>query len=404
MTGEDSVGPVDFALPSSIDAILDSDVDGLLDAPEKPVKVTATDRLERAFLEVVEFRRTHGRIPDSTTREIAERKLGARLDGILANEEKIAALKHLDEFGLLEVPEAPASIDDLLGDDDLDLLGDDSGLLDVSDLPVRKAPDEADSVAKRKKCLDFDRFEHLFKTKHAELADGTVQLASFKGLRTVTEGRFFVLNGVMLFVAEVGETREMIVGGKAEQKQRLRVIFENGTESSMYRQSLSIRLFEQEGQSIVQTGLSDDEEILEGDAASGHIYVLRSLSTDPQIAELTNLHKIGFTRGAVEARIKNAEKSPTYLMAPVEVVADYRTYNLRASALENLLHRVFADVRLDLTQADRKGRNYDPSEWYVAPLSVIDQAIDLIISGDIVSYFYDREAQRLVSRATDHDG
>lgn len=404
MTGEDSVGPVDFALPSSIDAILDSDVDGLLDAPEKPVKVTATDRLERAFLEVVEFRRTHGRIPDSTTREIAERKLGARLDGILANEEKIAALKHLDEFGLLEVPEAPASIDDLLGDDDLDLLGDDSGLLDVSDLPVRKAPDEADSVAKRKKCLDFDRFEHLFKTKHAELADGTVQLASFKGLRTVTEGRFFVLNGVMLFVAEVGETREMIVGGKAEQKQRLRVIFENGTESSMYRQSLSIRLFEQEGQSIVQTGLSDDEEILEGDAASGHIYVLRSLSTDPQIAELTNLHKIGFTRGSVEARIKNAETSPTYLMAPVEVVADYRTYNLRASALEYLLHRVFADVRLDLTQADRKGRNYDPSEWYVAPLSVIDQAIDLIISGDIVSYFYDREAQRLVSRASDHDG
>ncbi|MCV7575624.1 GIY-YIG nuclease family protein [Micrococcus luteus] len=398
------MGPVDFALPSSIDAILDSDVDGLLDAPEKPVKVTATDRLERAFLEVVEFRRTHGRIPDSTTREIAERKLGARLDGILANEEKIAALKHLDEFGLLEVPEAPASIDDLLGDDDLDLLGDDSGLLDVSDLPVRKAPDEADSVAKRKKCLDFDRFEHLFKTKHAELADGTVQLASFKGLRTVTEGRFFVLNGVMLFVAEVGETREMIVGGKAEQKQRLRVIFENGTESSMYRQSLSIRLFEQEGQSIVQTGLSDDEEILEGDAASGHIYVLRSLSTDPQIAELTNLHKIGFTRGSVEARIKNAETSPTYLMAPVEVVADYRTYNLRASALENLLHRVFADVRLDLTQADRKGRNYDPSEWYVAPLSVIDQAIDLIISGDIVSYFYDREAQRLVSRASDHDG
>ena len=274
----------------------------------------------------------------------------------------------------------------------------------MSDLPVRKAPDEADSVAKRKKCLDFDRFEHLFKTKHAELVDGTMQIASFKGLRTVTEGRFFVLNGVMLFVAEVGETREMIVGGKPEQKQRLRVIFENGTESSMYRQSLSIRLFEQDGQAIVQTGLSDDEEVLEGDTASGNIYVLRSLSADPQIAELKNLHKIGFTRGSVEARIKNAETSPTYLMAPVEVVADYRTYNLRASALENLLHRVFADVRLDLTQADRKGRNYDPSEWYVAPLSVIDQAIDLIISGDIVSYFYDREAQRLVSRASDHDG
>lgn len=94
----------------------------------------------------------------------------------------------------------------------------------------------------------------------------------------------------------------------------------------------------------------------------------------------------------------HAETSPTYLMAPVEVVADYRTYNLRASALENLLHRVFADVRLDLAQAGRKGRSYDPSEWYVAPLSVIDQAIDLIISGDIVNFVYDRSTERLVGR------
>lgn len=395
---QDSPEQTDAATPASLDALLDSDVDGLLDVPEKAVKITATDRLERAFLEVVAFRRAHGRIPDSTTREISERKLGARLDGILANDEKIAALKHLDEFGLLEAPEAPTSIDDLLGEDDLDLLADDSGLLDVSDLPVRKAPEEADSVAKRKKCLDFDRFEHLFKTKHAELVNGTAQIAPFKGLRTVTEGRFFVLNGVMLFVAEVGETREMVVGGKPEQKQRLRVIFENGTESSMYRQSLSIRLFEQDGQSIVPTGLSDDEEILDGDTASGSIYVLRSLSTDPQIAQMKDLHKIGFTRGPVETRIKNAEKSPTYLMAPVEVVASYRTYNLRASALENLLHRVFAKVQLDVTQGDRKGRSYDPSEWYVVPRKVIDQAIDLIVSGEIVNIEYDPSTERLVGR------
>ena len=160
----------------------------------------------------------------------------------------------------------------------LDLLGDASGLLDVSALPVRKSPSEADSVAKRKKCEDFDKFERHFKAKHAELAEGGAQIAPFRGLRTVTEGRFFVLNGVMLFVAEVGETREMIVGGKPEQKQRLRVIFENGTESSMYRQSLSIRLFEQHGQAIVQTGISD-EDIFDGtERASGFIYVLRSLS------------------------------------------------------------------------------------------------------------------------------
>ncbi|MDJ0334899.1 GIY-YIG nuclease family protein [Salinibacterium sp. G-O1] len=393
-------GPVDFVFPTNIDAILDSDVDGLLDAPEKAKKVTSADRLERAFLEIVEFRRSQGRVPDSQTRTIAERKLGARLDGILANDVKIAALNPLDiEFGLLEVPEPPATLDDLLEADDLDLLGDESGLLDVSDLPTRKPPSEIDSVAKRKKAQDFDKFEHLFKAKHAELTDGAAQMAPFKGLRTVTEGRFFVLNGIMLFVAEVGETREMVVGGKTEQKQRLRVIFENGTESAMYRQSLSIRLFEQDGQAIVQTGLNDDEVLDGGDLASGYIYVLRSRSEDPQISEMEHLHKIGFSRGPVENRIKNADKSPTYLMAPVEVVASYQTFNLNVVKFENLLHRVFAAVRLNLTQIDRKGRDYDPSEWFVAPRTVIDQVVELIVSGEIVNYDYDAQTQRLRSRA-----
>lgn len=384
--------------PFDFEALLDSDVDGLLDAPEKAQKVSSSDRLERAFLEVVEFRRSLGRIPSSSTRNIAERKLGARLDGILANDEKIAALKPLDgEFGLLDVPEAPASIEDVLQGDEFDLLGDESGLLDVSDLPVRKVPDSPDSVAKRKKSTDFEQFEHFFKAKHVELAEGTVKLAPFKGLPTVQEGRFFVLNGVMLFVAEVGATKTMVVGGKPEPKQRLRVIFENGTESAMYRQSLSIRLHEQEGQAVVRTGI-DDEEIFDADTESGHIYVLRSMSADPQIAGIADLHKIGFSTTSVEQRIRNAEKSPTYLMAPVKVVEDYRTYNLKPSALEHLLHRVFAEVRLDLSQVDREGRNYDPSEWFVVGRNVINQAINMILSGEIVDYVYDARLGKLVER------
>jgi hypothetical protein len=395
----DDVARVEPFFPTNIALLIDADVDGLLDAPEKPRKVTSSDRLERAFLEIVEFRRAHDRVPSSTTREIAERKLGARLDGILASEEKIAALRHLDEFGLLEVPEAPTSIDDLLDGDEFDLLADESGLLDVSDLPVRQPPAEVDSVAKRQKCLDFDQFEHLFKAKHAELADGSAQIAPFRGLRTVTAGRFFVLAGVMLFVAAVGETREMVVGGKPEQKQRLRVIFENGTESSMYRQSLSIRLFEQKGQAIVGASINDDDVLDGEDVASGYIYVLRSLSDDPQIAGIKDLHKIGFSRGPVSKRIKNAEKSPTYLMAPVDVVASYQTFNLNVVKFENFLHRVFADVRLDITQIDRKGRDYDPSEWFVVPRSVIDQAVELIVSGEIVDYVYDRDERALRERS-----
>jgi hypothetical protein len=211
----------------------------------------------------------------------------------------------------------------------------------------------------------------------------------------VREGVFFVLNGMMCFVAQVGEDVDLVVGGKRTQKQRLRVVFENGTESAMYRQSLMTRMYEAQGQVLARTG-HDASEILDADIESGHIYVLQSMSTDPLIANMKNLHKIGFSTTSVEQRLKGASSSPTYLMAPVKIVADYRVYNLKASALENLLHRVFADVRLNLTQVDRDGRDYDPSEWFVAPRDVINQAVAMIMSGEITDYIYDRASQRLL--------
>jgi hypothetical protein len=391
------VTPIDFTFNENavltIDDILDEE---LLNAPEKPKKITSSDRLERAFLEIVEFRRSKGRVPSSQTREIAERKLGARLDGFLANEAKAEAVKHLDEFGLLEAPAAPASLDELLESDDLDdLLGDDAGILDVSGLPVIKRPESAESVAQRVKAKDFEQFEPLFKAKHAELADGTFTLKPFTGMDLIREGVFFVLNGVMCFVAEVGEKVDLVIGGESRKKQRLRLVFENGTESAMYDKSLQTRMYETQGQVLARTG-HDASDILDADVESGHIYVLQSLSTDPLIANIKDLHKIGFSTTSVEQRVKSAATSPTYLMAPVKIVADYRVYNLKASALENLLHRVFADVRLDLTQTDRKGRDYDPSEWFVVPRDVINEAVAMIMSGEIVDYGYDKVQQKLV--------
>lgn len=400
MSEQENETPSSEAVESVLDiqSLIDSDLDGLLDTPEKPKKITAQGRLERAFLEIVEFNKTHGRLPSSTTREIAERKLGARLEGILASEEKISVLGPLDDAGLLEFSETPETLDELLTSDGLDLLDDDLGLLDVSDLPQRRTAEAPESVAKRKKAVGFEAFEPLFKAKHAELADGTYRLIAYPGERTIDEGQFFVLNGVMLFVAEVGESLVQSSGRKTRQKQRLRVIFENGTESSMYRQSLSVRLHEGAGLLLVRSG-HDASEVGDADQESGHVYVLRSLSTDPQVSSIQNLHKIGFSTTTVEKRIANATGSPTYLMAPVEIVADYRAYNLRASALEHLLHRVFASVRLDITQIDRAGKNYDPSEWFVVPLNVINQAISMIMSGEITDYVYDPAVQRLVERS-----
>lgn len=379
----------------ALDAIFDSDLDGLLDAPERPKPVTSLDRLQRAFSEVVEFYREHNREPSSTTRDIAERKLGARLDGIRLDEDKKSKLLELDEFGLLAEQEVPESINDVLDSDDFDLLGDDSGVLDLSSLPVAESETREFEAARRDKCLDFEQFEPLFKQQHAKLATGELALAKFKGLNTVKEGRYFVLGGLMLYVAEVGETQTVNLGNRDRTKERLRIIFENGTESKMYRQSLSIRLHEQNGQALVRTKIGPDD-FFEEDKVTGHIYVLRSESNDPVVRGIPNLHKIGFSRGEVKKRISNAEKDPTYLMAPVSIVDDYKVYNVQPSKIESLIHRLFAPVRLDMTQIDGKGRNYDPSEWFMVPINEIRKGIELIVSGDVIYYKYDRQLAKLV--------
>lgn len=381
--------------PQALADLFASDTDGLLDAPEKPAPVTAASRLEKGFLEIVEYYRTHGVEPSSTTHDIAERKLGARLDGFRASPERTEKVLDFDEFGLLKTPEI-TSVEELLADDDLDLLGSDEDIFDLSGLPEQPTdPRSADEVAKRTKAEDFEVFKPLFAAKYAELDEGTWKLIPFRGLSTIKEGTFFVLGGVMAFVAEVGETQFKSIGDRDRPKERLRVVFENGTESSMYRQSFSIRLYEQDGRAVVRAGF-DASEIGDADQETGHIYVLRSLSDDPQIAGLDDLYKIGYSTTPVEMRVANAVKEPTYLMAPVEVIADYRAYNLRPSALEHLLHHVFANARLQVSQTGKDGRNYEPSEWFIAPLPVIDQAIDMIISGDILDVVYDHAAQKLV--------
>lgn len=380
--------------------LLENDTEGLLAIPVKPKPITATDRLERAFLEIVEFRREHGRLPSAETLDISERKLGARLDGFLNNEAKADAVRHLDEFDLLSLPEAPTSLEELLTSDldGLDLLNDDSGLYDFSTMPeLQREPDEFD-VAQRKKAEDFEKFEHLFRLKHRQLEAGELKLSAFGGVSTIKQGRFFVLGGVMLYVAEVGETEMVKNGDRKVPKERLRVIFENGTESSMYRQSLAGRLGEQDGRSLASAHHQNfaEQEVGEDFMPDGYIYVLKSQSKDPAISQLPNLHKIGFSRGAVEQRIAQAEKDPTYLMAPVEVVAAYAVKDLQAAKLEHLLHRVFAEVRLDITMTDADGKPYTPSEWFMVPRATIDRAIQMVISGDIVDFLYSKETGKLV--------
>jgi hypothetical protein len=376
----------------SLGELFRADIDGILDSPKKPEAQTASDRIIELFNEINDFFRIHGREPSSQTEKISERRLGARLEGFRLDEEKGTQVSTFDEFGLLAEKPTFESVDQLLGDlDAIDLLGDPLGILDLSSLPQRASRIQPDEIAKRTRCLDFEIFEPLFRHQHEELRTNRYKLAPFSGEATVVPGAFFVLSGVMLFVSDLGE--ELAVSGKRTRyKRRTRTIYENGTESSLFGRSLASQLFENDGLQVVP---SNFEDLLADDEATGWVYILKSLSDDPLIAGEENLYKIGFSTTPVSKRVANARNETTYLMAPVEIVAEYRTYNLKTVALEHLLHRVFADVRLNVGQVDRDGQKYAAREWFIAPLTVINQAIQLIVSGEIVSYVYDSASSKL---------
>ena len=59
--------------------------------------------------------------------------------------------------------------------------------------------------------------------------------------------------------------------------------------------------------------------------------------------------------------------------------------------LELLLHTFFGSACLNIDIFDSKGQRHTPREWFIAPLYVIEQAIHLIISGEIVGYKFDVE-------------
>ncbi len=136
----------------------------------------------------------------------------------------------------------------------------------------------------------------------------------------------------------------------------------------------------------------------DGDEASGTIYVLRSNSDHPVVsANRKVVHKIGVTGGDVERRLTNTRLDPTFLMADVEVVATYKLFNINRSKLENIIHRIFGPARLDIEIEDRFGQPIAPREWFLVPLTAVDQAVEKIRDGTITNYVYDPKTATFTS-------
>ncbi len=372
-----------------LEEILNNDPHNLLKTKTKERSVNADDRLLFSFQEINNFVKQNAREPKAEG-GINEYMLYCRLKEIRKNKEKVQALSSFDEYELLqsEVKEIK-SIDDIFENDDLGIFeNDEYSIFNLKHVP--KITSMPDYVARRKACKDFNKFEEKFQNCQNDLSSSKRNLIEFKE-NHIQNGRFFVLKGVMLFIDNVGK-KKLDRFGKWDT--RLRVIFENGTESNLLFRSLGKEL-RKDGKSITELSKEFIENIgntTKEDQENGFIYILKSLSNNEKIRSIDNLYKIGFSKTTPEERIKNAKNDPTYLMSDVQIVATFKCFNLNPQKLEGLLHTFFGSACLNLDIFDNNNKRHSPREWFVAPLYIIEEAIKLILNGDIVNYFYDNKS------------
>ena len=374
-------------------------------APEaKGGRSAREERMIAGFEEVQRFVEKHGRTPQhGEGRDIFERLYAVRLDRLRALPECRTLLEPLDHQGLLGDATRVAEPSPDYGVDEL--AAELAGTTSADDITVlrhvRTSADKraVEEIADRKRCEDFDAFKPLFERVQTDLKTGLCQAQPIEaGRREIEAGDFFVLDGITVYIAEVGDPLKTTAG---EVDRRLRAVFANGTESNLLLRSLQRAFYnDAAARRLVspESGqLSFGGELEADDVESGTIYVLRSLSDHPYVAQHRDLiHKIGVTGGKVETRISDAEHEATYLLAKVEVVATYKLAGINRTRMENLFHRLFGSARLNITIIDRFGHPVQPQEWFLVPLFVVDEAVERIKDGTITNYVYDHEAARLV--------
>ncbi len=377
----------------SLDEILADDPLGLLNEPKSRAKaLNEDDRLMSSFEEINTFIDKNGSEPKKST-NMQERTLHARLEGIRQNPEKIEYLKPYDRFNILQEVEIN-SIDDILNDDVFGLLGSDDSddIFTLKNIP--KEREQTDFVAQRKHCKEFDKYEQLFEDVQNDLNSGNRKLVKFNE-RFFEEGNFFVLKGILAYLEKIFKPQKDKFN---KLDARTKIIFENGTESNMLLRSFGKGLYEDgyfvsEHEERVLNKLS---QITDEDNKSGYVYILESLSQDDKISSIKNLYKIGYSTTDVKDRIKNAINEPTYLMAPVRIISVYETYNMNTQKFEQLIHRFFGKVCLNVDIFGDDGKRFTPREWFILPLEIIEQVIELIITGEIVNYRYDEKNEELI--------
>lgn len=377
-----------------------------VEAKREGSRTPREERIIAGFEEIQRFVAEHGRSPQhGEERDIFERLYAVRLDRLRELDDARTLLAPFDHQRLLSAgPLTGESIPDDMDDDELlSQLGvevpDAAGITDLRHVRTAAEKREAEEIANRDRCEDFDRFKPLFEQVQKELDGGVRQTRPFELKAEIRPGAWFIVGGQKAYVAEVDE---LFTNAQGRTDARLRVIFDNCTESNMLMRSLQRALNKDDaGRRITDPAagplFSGEQE--QDDQASGTIYVLRSKSDHPVVSANRELvHKIGVTNMAVQQRLAGARLQPTFLMADVEVVATYELFNINRTRLENLIHRIFDPARLEIEIKDRFGNPVAPREWFLVPLFAVDEAVEKIKDGTITSYVYDPATARLRRR------
>lgn len=373
---------------------------------KQPKKYTNEEqRIIAGFEEIQKFVEENGRLPQhGEERDIFERLYAVRLDRIRAQVKCRELLAEFDTQNLLDAAAsdeltagAVKTDDELLKDLGIDL-EDSSSITKLKHVKSQAERKAAEEVANRTRCEDFADFEPLFEQLKKELDAGLRETIRFKKDAGFTKSQirqdgFVIVGGQTAYIAEMGDA---FISPSGHKDARLRVVYSNGTESNILLMSLIRAMYKDETSRFITEVNQEPTEGLfsnqasEDDTESGTIYVLRSLSEDPNIKPHRQvLHKIGVTGGDVKKRIANAENDPTFLLAKVEIVATYKLANINRTKLEKLIQRFFASARLDITIPDRFGKPVKPTEWFLVPRYIIDEVVDKITDGSIKDYFYD---------------
>jgi hypothetical protein len=363
------------------------------------------ERIIAGFEEIERFVSEQGRLPQhGEDRDIFERIYAVRLDRIRESEECREILQPLDSRRLLDTEADPSLTSEaaLTDEELLAALGIDADSQnDVTQLKhvrSRREIKAAEEIAQRTHCLDFDEFKPIFDQVQRELKTCERQTLKYQDNAEVNQGDLFILDGQKVLVAEMGE---LFVSDYDRPDRRLRVVYDNATESDLLLRSLQRALNKDKvSRRITSPDLSSlplfSQVAAADDLATGYIYVLRSQSEHPFIVENRSvIHKIGVTIGDVNRRVANAKKDPTYLLADVEIVATFKLANINSKGLEALLHKFFGSARLDLELKDRFDAPVKPKEWFFVPLNAIEEAIEKIKAGTIDRFRYDLETASL---------